>query len=44
MTRHHIIDTPKYNTTYLNKLHKLKNKTDDLCFLSLNKLKESIKD
>jgi prophage antirepressor-like protein len=28
----------------INKLHKLKNKTDDLCFLSLNKLKESIKD
>jgi len=27
-----------------NKIHKLKNKTDDLCYLSLKQLKESIKD
>lgn len=29
MTRHHIIDTPKYNTTYLNKLHKLLQAVND---------------
>ena len=28
----------------INKLHKLKKKTDDLCFLSLKQLKYSIKD
>ena len=28
----------------INKIHKLKNKTDDLCYLSLLQLKESIKD
>jgi hypothetical protein len=29
MTRHHIIDTPNYNTTYLNKLHKLLQAVND---------------
>ena len=29
MTRHHIIDTPNYNTTYLKKLHKLLQAVND---------------
>jgi hypothetical protein len=29
MTRHHIIDTPSYNTAYLNKLHKMLQAVND---------------
>ena len=29
MTRHHIIDTPNYNTVYLNKLHKMLQAVND---------------